>query len=406
MLQRKLLALILFFPLALFAKDHIIVFDAGSSGTRLYLFDVEGPQATPVITEALNVKVKPGLTDETLWSNPEVLHTYIQNLFASANTALSPEERAQTPIYLYATAGMRILPIEDQAYMMQEVRKHIIDISTEHGYEAIQNPDDNIRVVDSSEEGLFIWIAGNYQHGIFERPRFLSPRNTYASLEMGGASAEIAYFGLGAKKHTVPFRFGQYTFPIYSVGEDGYGINEGISLMMNANPSNLASCFPKGSTYPLNNPVLEGQGDFDTCLKTIEKEILYTQAYDDCVRENGKQCSLLGTYQPTNIKPTKYLLTSGFYYTFKALGLADKTLHKPELALAATQFCGMPWDKMKETYPDNPEYLIGYCFNAAWFDTLMTAWNVDDKAALQAIEKYEGKDITWPLGAAYHHVTQ
>lgn len=408
-MRSKLLALLLLLPLTLFAKDHIIIFDAGSSGTRLYLYEVEQTEKAPIITEKLNSKVKPGLTDESLWEDPHTIHTYIERLFEGANNVLSEEERAHTPIYLYATAGMRILPEEEQAFIMGEVRKHMGHVTEASGYRAIENPEQDIRVIEGSQEGLFIWIADNYQLGVLDHPKFLSPRNTYSALEMGGASAELAYFGLGAKQHTVPFKFGKYSFPIYSVGEDGYGINEGLNRMMQAHydgSAELSGCFPEGSEFPLDNPVLRGHGDYQDCLNTIKNEIFFTEAYFNCQMEHGKMCSLLGTYQPTNIKPTNYLLTSGFYYTFKALDLADKPVHKPELANAATAFCAMPWEEMKAQYPDNPNYLISYCFNAAWFDAMMTAWQVDDKATLHAIEKHEGKDVTWTMGAAYYHVTQ
>jgi len=406
---RRFILTLVFIPLFVFAKDHVLVFDAGSSGTRAHLYVVEQTDdGIPSLTEVTQHKVKPGISDKSLSDNPWDYSYYLDNLFAELHPHLTDEERANTPIYFYATAGMRTLPIREQHKIMKHVRKHMVNEINHRKYKPMDNPEQNIRVIEGGEEGLFVWIADNYLFERFTTHDVLNVDNTVAALEMGGASAEITYIAPNAKRDVELFAHKNDVHDVYSTAYDGLGINQGLEKMVAAfqkEGGDFAACFPQGADYPLDAPLVTGTGDFEQCRGFIEEALIKKPKLWLCQQKYGEDCSLLARYQPKTTAHD-YLLTSGFYYTFNILGLADTVVHRTDLADSATNFCAMPWDELKATHPSQPDsYLVTYCFNAAWFDTLMNAWHVPQQANLLSTEK-NGQALTWPVGAAYYHATQ
>lgn len=403
---RALILSLIILPILCFAKDHVIVFDAGSSGTRAHLYAIEQTdEGVPNLVEVTSHKIKPGISDKSLSDKPWDYSYYLDDLFTALHPHLTDEERANTPIYFYATAGMRTLPKREQVKIMHHVRKHMLNEIKHRRYQPMEAPEENIRVIEGGEEGLFVWIADNYLFERFTTHKVLSADNTVAALEMGGASAEVTYLAHGAKKHVENFVHHDKTYDIYSTAYDGLGINQGAEQMLAAyqkNGGDFAACFPQGASYPVNEPILEGTGDFETCKAFIEDNLYAKPKLWLCQQKYGEDCALLGRYQPKTTA-YDYLLTSGFYYTFNILGIADRVVHRPEVENAAQAFCGTPWDELKAAHPEQPDsYLIGYCFNGAWFDTLMDAWHVPQQANLLSTEK-NGQALTWPVGAAYYH---
>ena len=97
--------------------EYAILFDAGSSGTRLriYQFLASGPSLEPSDVRELSAspdKAKPGISG--LADNPSQVEDYMTPLLESAKKTIPEDKQASTPIFLFATAGMRLVP-EDQA---------------------------------------------------------------------------------------------------------------------------------------------------------------------------------------------------------------------------------------------------------------------------------------------------
>ncbi|EOD40440.1 hypothetical protein EMIHUDRAFT_251171 [Emiliania huxleyi CCMP1516] len=112
------------------AGDYGIVIDAGSSGTRLrifrwwqqagrrlYLREVSaGEQA-----EAL--RVRPGLS--AFATTPEVAAAQVSGLVRVAASIVPAAAQAATPVYLYATAGLRLLPASQAQALLDTVGRFL-----------------------------------------------------------------------------------------------------------------------------------------------------------------------------------------------------------------------------------------------------------------------------------------
>ena len=137
-----------------------IMLDAGSSGTRAYVYGWpsaadcasrlaeqlveqigEGEQATPGLSF-----FAPG--------NISGVAGYLAPLVEFAQSVVPEPAQADTPIYLQATAGMRLLPEEQQEALLEAVR----DVFAESPFDA--RPEETL-VISGSAEGANEWTAVN-----------------------------------------------------------------------------------------------------------------------------------------------------------------------------------------------------------------------------------------------------
>ncbi|KAL1714385.1 nucleoside phosphatase GDA1/CD39, partial [Schizophyllum commune] len=186
-----------------------IVIDAGSSGSRLLIYSWKDPQA--VILEAGDnvppmlpkvekgsqsgedwvTKMEPGLS--SFADNVEGIPAYLRPLLDHARNHIPPSLHHETPLFLLATAGMRLLTPTQQADVLQETCRFL----ALHSNFKIDGPSaagpcgSSVRIITGEEEGLFGWIAVNYLMDGFIGSSDI--RTTYGFLDMGGASTQIAF---------------------------------------------------------------------------------------------------------------------------------------------------------------------------------------------------------------------
>lgn len=128
----------------------LAVVDAGSSGSRLhiYAFDLDKTKSPIAIHEVWSKKITPGIS--TLSYSESELNAYLNRLFLEA-----PDKKM--PIYFYATAGMRYFPAAIQDTLYQRIKSWL----GTHGDWQVMDA----RTISGKEEGVFAWLALNYNHG-------------------------------------------------------------------------------------------------------------------------------------------------------------------------------------------------------------------------------------------------
>jgi Golgi apyrase len=87
---------------------------------------------------------------------------------------------------------MRILP----ELQRQSVLKEVCDFARSTTQFQLPDCDLHVQVIPGETEGLYGWIAANYLLGGFDQPDkhdHGKGHNTYGFLDMGGASAQIAF---------------------------------------------------------------------------------------------------------------------------------------------------------------------------------------------------------------------
>merc|ERR1711991_375408 len=103
-------------------KRYGIILDAGSSGTRVYVYNWPGaipsgdeyPRVTP---DPVYLKIKPGLSELGGHTTGEVV-SYLEPLLTYGEQNVPADKEYLTPIFLRATAGLRLLPQDQQDALM------------------------------------------------------------------------------------------------------------------------------------------------------------------------------------------------------------------------------------------------------------------------------------------------
>jgi Golgi nucleoside diphosphatase len=94
---------------------------------------------------------------------------------------------AETPLWLKATAGMRMLPQDKSDAVYANVRKFLMD--KEH-CPFLFDPS-WAKTIPGNDEGAFGWISFNYLMKLVGPKRAPGATSPYAVVEMGGASAQV-----------------------------------------------------------------------------------------------------------------------------------------------------------------------------------------------------------------------
>src|SRR6201996_1410847 len=184
-------------------KRYGVVLDAGSSGTRVYIYkwlenSVARVEASSVLTlpeletkDKWTKKVHPGLS--TFGKTPDrVGPDHLQPLLEHALKYIPEDAVPSTPIFLLATAGMRLLPDHQQKAVLRNICSYIKSETKLF----LPDCDVHVQVIPGETEGLYGWIAANYLLGGFDSPEghdHGKGHHTYGFLDMGGASAQIAF---------------------------------------------------------------------------------------------------------------------------------------------------------------------------------------------------------------------
>lgn len=136
-------------------------------------------------------KVTPGLSSFTQ-SPQKVGNHHLKYLLNLASSVVPKSEHYRTPIFLHATAGMRLLPPNEQEPILENVCQYFASNSD------FFMPDckSHVNVIDGDIEGLYGWLSINYLMGAFDRPQeheHGKNHNTYGLLDMGGASTQVVF---------------------------------------------------------------------------------------------------------------------------------------------------------------------------------------------------------------------
>lgn len=198
-------------------RRYGIVIDAGSSGTRIQIYSWKDPNIyrrqlnsnspelnrLPVVERGdekgvnWQLKHEPGIS--SFATNIDGLAGHLKPLMKFAMDVVPADQISSTPIFLQATAGMRLLPSSDQHRILERICSVL---QNNYSFD-VGECSAHVQVISGEKEGLFGWIAVNYLLGGFDDiqsrkaaaklHRGPALRETFGFLDMGGASAQIAY---------------------------------------------------------------------------------------------------------------------------------------------------------------------------------------------------------------------
>lgn len=240
------------------APTYVAVIDAGSSGTRLALFEEgTGVTVTQVYRAPKNSAGLSSFATNAEAAGPDA----VQPLLDQLRTHLDSQgiAIADVPVALLATAGMRRLKLNDPVAVRD------IFASTRATIEASGFPLRANRILPDTQEALLAWLDANARAGTLG-----TPSQDIGIVEVGGASAQVAFrspraTGPGVSTVTVSGT----DIHVVAISYLGLGANEARGFMQTAADGG-EECFPNNAsgTDPVDYlasstmPVPSAQADF------------------------------------------------------------------------------------------------------------------------------------------------
>lgn len=127
---------------------------------QCYFVALEASHRRAILSHAFGQVLILGISTQS----PSDIRSYLSPLLTHALQQIPPSQHSHTPIYLFATAGMRLLPASSREAILEETCKVIRD-----GYPFVVGErssagpcGENIRVISGEEEGMWGWVAVNY----------------------------------------------------------------------------------------------------------------------------------------------------------------------------------------------------------------------------------------------------
>uniref|UniRef100_A0A7N8WQQ5 nucleoside diphosphate phosphatase n=1 Tax=Mastacembelus armatus TaxID=205130 RepID=A0A7N8WQQ5_9TELE len=190
-----------------------IMFDAGSTGTRIhiYKFIQKDPVELPVLVNEMYHAVKPGLS--AYKDNPE-------ELLKIAKKTVPEENWRMTPVVLKATAGLRLLPEDKANALLKEVRE-VFDESP------FFIPNNSVSIMNGKNEGVLAWVTVNFLTGHL----YSNTKRTVGILDLGGGSTQITFLPkskktiqLAPSSYIARFNLFNETYQLYTHSYLGNGL--------------------------------------------------------------------------------------------------------------------------------------------------------------------------------------
>jgi len=387
-----------------FTDQYAVVFDAGSSGTRVHVYRFSG--------SGDSLKLEEEIYDPVLSATKPGLSSYANDTQAAAdsvvpmlNWALSviPQElQATTPVMLGATAGLRLLPAQQSSAILNEVAKVLKDSPLNLAYSS------DARILTGAEEGGYLWLAVNLLTGSLGGPL----NNTVGVVEMGGASLQEAYAMSEAEAGKAPrpdyinsFKGAGVLYNLYVYSYLGYGSNEARHSIF-AKTNGTSPCLLETVTSmdgTVNNAA--NNTSYETCSAAVMD---FLEDNKNC-NAPPEECGFDGSWVGSKI-PSKNFLASVLNTNLADAKMIPKTpgVHSTELGplkTAAECACNStcPRSNFDPTFEDAVPYM---CVDFTYAYLLLSAGlNLPDSEIVESSRTAiapsgDDVEIGWTLGAA------
>ncbi|MED6209433.1 putative apyrase 7 [Stylosanthes scabra] len=374
------------------------------------------------------METEPGL--DKLVHNVSGLKAALKPLLQWAQEQIPDDSYRRTSLFLYATAGVRRLPVEDSMWLLDNawtVLKGSPFVCRKKW----------VKIISGTEEAYFGWIALNYHSGILG----LNPRKrTYGALDLGGSSLQVTFEGdQHLNTETSLFvKIGSVNHHLTAYSLAGYGLNEAFDKSVahlfdrefRSKRVDLPRqqielkhpCLHKGykeqftcSRCSFNNHVggnpigngkmldirggsgvplvLVGHPNWQQC-SAVAKVAVNLSEWSDL--SPGIDCEVHPCALRDNLpRPIgHFYVISGFFVVYRFFNLSSEATLEDVLE-KGREFCGKRWDIAKRSVAPQP-FIEQYCFRAPYVASLLReGLHITDKDITVG-----SGSITWTLGVA------
>nr|XP_035124470.1 protein CC2D2B isoform X3 [Callithrix jacchus] len=373
-----------------------IVLDAGSSHTSLYIYKwpAEKENDTGVVHQVEECRVKgPGISKYVQKVNE--IGMYLTECMERAREVIPRSQHQETPVYLGATAGMRLLRMESE-----ELADRVLGM-VERSLSNYPFDFQGARIITGQEEGAYGWITINYLLGKFSQkrrwfsiiPYKTDNQKTFGALDLGGASTQITFVPqnqtIESTDNALQFRLYGKDYNIYTHSFLCYGKDQALwqklakDIQVASNEILRDPCFHPGykkvvnvsdlyktpctkrfeMTLPFQQFEIQGTGNYQQCHQSILE--LFNTTY--CPYS---QCAFNGIFLPP--LQGDFGAFSAFYFVMNFLNFTSEKVSQAKVTEMMKKFCSQPWEEIKTSFTGVKEkYLSEYCFSGTYILSLL-----------------------------------
>lgn len=307
---------------------------------------------------------------------------------------------------------MRILPARQRA----DVLKEVCDYAHQNTRFQLPDCDVHVQVIPGETEGLYGWIAANYLLGGFDAPQSHDHgkgHHTYGFLDMGGASAQIAFApnATEAEKHANDLTLMRLRtidgtpleYKVFVTTWLGFGVNQArqryVKALLDATSSEEMPdpCLPAGLEVEVTKDgkflEIDDDDDDDDDKETAAAKLHGTGKFQECLHQTfpllekekeclDEPCLLNGQHVPAiDFDVNHFVGVSEYWHTtheifedkHKAKAYDFKTYQE-----RVSDFCNQDWkhiqkgiDKGKWGKKVDEDKAREVCFKASWIINML-----------------------------------
>ncbi|CBZ25018.1 putative nucleoside diphosphatase [Leishmania mexicana MHOM/GT/2001/U1103] len=369
-----------------YANVYDIVIDAGSTGSRVHVFQYERSRTGVVLLKERFKRIEPGLSSFT--TDPDGAKESLTGLLRFADEVVPESYQRCTSVTLKATAGLRLLPESDQQVLLDAAQQAL---------NASPFQSRGASIISGAQEGVYGWLTVNYL-----LDRLDTDVATIATIDMGGASTQVVFETTPTSGEWLPFNYAHQlripkrTISVYQHSYLGLGMNEAkkklMTLFAEANGTSSFPCFPRGYTKHLNGVELRNSDatDFDACVGLFREHVITTAT---C---RFDACGARGVPQP--LFPSRRHPVYAFSYFYDRLYHFHKEGRPVYVSLykeVGKEVCHRE-SASRATTPEETA-----CMELAYLYSFLTnGLGLGDDTALTVPNRIAGMSVSWSLGSS------
>ncbi|XP_062963702.1 ectonucleoside triphosphate diphosphohydrolase 6 isoform X1 [Cynocephalus volans] len=370
-----------------------IMFDAGSTGTRVHVFQFARlPGETPSLTRETFKALKPGLSAYA--DDVEKSAQGIQELLDVAKQDIPFDFWKATPLVLKATAGLRLLPGEKAQKLLQKV-KEVFKASP------FLVGEDCVSIMNGTDEGVSAWITINFLTGSLKAPG----RSSVGMLDLGGGSTQITFLPrVESTLQTSPpgyltaLHMFNKTYQLYSYSYLGLGLMS-ARLMILGGMEGKPAKDGKELVSPCLSPGFKGEWEHAEITYRISGQKAAAGLHELCA---GRVTEVLQhkVHRTEEVKHGDFYAFSYYYDLAASVGLIDAekggSLVVEDFEIAAKYVC-----RTLETQPQSSPFA---CMDLTYVSLLLQELGFPRNKVLKLTQKIDNVETSWALGAIFHYI--
>lgn len=384
-----------------------LMIDAGSTGSRMHTFAFRRTATGELKLSSEDfLAIKPGLSAHK--DDPRAAAMSLDPLLARARRLVPESQRAETPVFLRATAGLRMAGHEKSEAILAAVRKHL----GSSGFR-FSSPS-GASILGGSDEGVYSWITVNY---LMNR----KGTDTVGTLEMGGGSSQVAFVptttphGSRCDARTQTQLYGGEHLPLFTRSDLGFGLQKARAVALSSFEAtgNLVRnpCINAGGKVDVKIPFdtagksvsLAGSGNFGDCRAALEKAVI-EPARNACV---CAACDYSGTPRPEPI--SEYVAIA--FYRERTFGIGmPRNITVGDIVAKGVDVCSMSVVEVLDKFPKvSTGAATDLCLDLAYIVThLKHGYGITENSGtvLHVKDRISGYELGWSLGAMFHEMSK